>query len=99
MKTAHYLICFFATLTLSGQALANHHREGDVVSIPLGQQGDQWGVSRPKTGLSKDQVLDQYGSPLERSGPIGSPAIYTWHYEQFKVYFENNRVIHSVVTR
>ena len=69
----------------------------ETVAIPLGQQGDQWNITRPKTGTSKAQVINQYGEPLARSGPIGNPSIYTWSYEKFKVYFEDDYVIHSVV--
>ncbi len=69
----------------------------ETVTIPLGKQGDYWNVERPKTGISKDQVLARYGEPLTRSGPVGNPPITTWQYEQFKVYFEYDHVIHSVV--
>lgn len=71
---------------------------GDSVTIPLGQQGDHWNIKRPNTGMSKEQVQSQYGTPESQSGPVGTPAIYTWNYPKFKVFFENDRVIHSVVT-
>lgn len=69
----------------------------ETVTIPLGQQGDHWNIERPRTGISKAQVLNQYGEPTDRTGPVGDPPIYTWHYAQFKVYFESDRVIHTVV--
>ncbi len=69
----------------------------ETVVIPLGQQGNHWEVTRPATGMSKAQVSTQYGEPLERSGPVGDPGIYIWTYQKFKVYFEGERVIHSVV--
>ena len=69
----------------------------ETVKIPLGKQGDHWQVQRPTLGSSKAQVQSIYGEPLERTGPVGDPAIYTWYYEQFKVYFEDDFVIHSVV--
>lgn len=69
----------------------------ETVAIPLGQQGRAWQVESPRTGMRKDQVEAKYGQPQERSGPVGTPPIYTWDYEQFTVYFEGDHVIHSVV--
>jgi hypothetical protein len=69
----------------------------DTLKIPLGQQGQALGIQSPKLGMSKSQVLAQYGQPSQKSGPVGKPAIYTWQYEQFDVYFEGDHVIHSVV--
>ncbi|WP_238376296.1 hypothetical protein [Marinagarivorans algicola] len=69
----------------------------ETLAIPLGQQGNHWEVARPATGMSKAQVSAEYGEPLERSGPVGDPGIYIWTYDKFKVYFEGERVIHSVV--
>ncbi|BCD99560.1 hypothetical protein [Marinagarivorans cellulosilyticus] len=69
----------------------------ETVAIPLGKQGDYWNIQRPSTGATKAQVAAQFGEPIARTGPVGEPAIYTWEYEQFKVYFEGDHVIHSVV--
>lgn len=69
----------------------------ETVAIPLGQQGKAWQVESPKTGMRKAQVEEKFGQPLEQSGPVGTPPIYTWDYEQFTVYFEGDHVIHSVV--
>lgn len=71
----------------------------EEVSIPLGQQGDSWNVDRPRTGITKTAVLNKYGEPSRRLGPVGAPPITTWEYPQFKVYFEYDHVIHSVVLR
>lgn len=69
----------------------------ETVSIPLGQQGNAWNVETPRTGVTKQQVQDRFGEPQRASGPVGDPPIYTWDYGQFSVYFESDRVIHSVV--
>ncbi len=71
--------------------------QAETVAIPLGKQGDYWNVERPKTGLSKADVETRFGSPVSRSGPVGDPPIYTWDYPDFKVFFESDYVIHSVV--
>jgi hypothetical protein len=55
------------------------------------------GVTRPHRGMTMDGVLQQYGEPAHRAGPVGEPPISTWDYGQFVVYFENQYVIHAVV--
>lgn len=69
----------------------------ETVAIPLGQQGKAWSIETPTTGMRKDQVEEKFGAPTEKSGPVGTPPIYTWDYAQFTVYFESDHVIHSVV--
>lgn len=76
---------------------ASTHIHAETVAIPLGQQGPAWNVETPRTGLTKDQVEAKFGEPVATSGPVGDPPIYTWDYGQFAVYFESDRVIHSVV--
>lgn len=77
--------------------LCSNHLYAERIVIPLGQQGKAWNVEAPRTGLSKSRVEELYGSPLKRTGPVGDPPIYTWEYEKFRVYFEGDYVIHSVV--
>ena len=36
-------------------------------------------------------------TPQDIKGPVGEPPISQWHYQDFVVYFEGNRVIHAVV--
>jgi hypothetical protein len=69
----------------------------DTVLVPLGQQGKQQNINRPYQGMTKDQVQKQYGEPRDWRDAVGQPPISTWIYEGFTVYFEYNRVIHSVI--
>lgn len=71
--------------------------QADTVAIPLGQQGKAWNVETPRHGVTKSQVQARFGAPVSQSGPVGEPPIYKWAYDQFTVYFEGDRVIHSVV--
>lgn len=68
---------------------------GDTLLVESVKAGA--GVARPDRGMSMDSVLQQYGEPAGRSGPVGDPPISTWDYGEFVVYFENRTVIHSVV--
>jgi hypothetical protein len=51
----------------------------------------------PRHGMSESSVRNGWGEPQSVTGPVGEPPIYQWHYEDFVVYFEGNRVIHSVL--
>ncbi|MDI9245682.1 hypothetical protein [Marinobacter sp. CHS3-4] len=51
----------------------------------------------PRNGLSESSVRNAWGDPQSITGPVGEPPITQWHYENFVVYFEGNRVIHSVL--
>lgn len=77
--------------------LAGTATVADVVTIPVGQQTRQAEITTPVSGQTKSAVTDRFGEPSHKSGPVGDPAIYTWEYPDFVVYFENDRVIHSVV--
>jgi hypothetical protein len=51
----------------------------------------------PRNGLSESSVENRWGQPESVTGPVGEPPIRQWHYQDFTVYFENNRVIHTVL--
>jgi hypothetical protein len=51
----------------------------------------------PRNGLSESSVKNGWGQPQSVTGPVGEPPIYQWHYQNFIVFFESNRVIHSVL--
>ena len=55
----------------------------------------------PSRGLSMAQVERRYGAPLDKLPTAGGgaprqPPINRWRYQGFTVYFERDRVIHSV---
>jgi hypothetical protein len=56
----------------------------------------------PHRGLSMAQVESRYGAPIEKLPARGGdaprhPPINRWRYDGYTVYFERNRVIHSVI--
>lgn len=84
-------------LCLSGSLLSINVL-ADTVKIPAGQQGDKvWSGKTPARGLTKANVEAQFGAPDSKVGPNGTPPIYYWEYTDFTVYFEADRVIHSVI--
>jgi hypothetical protein len=58
-------------------------------------------VDAPQRGLSMAQVERRYGTPVEKLPAAGGdtrrhPTINRWRYQGYTVYFERDRVIHSV---
>lgn len=54
---------------------------------------------RPNRGSSMATVESRYGAPSNRHAAVGDPPISRWDYPQFSVYFENDRVLHTVLVR
>lgn len=54
-------------------------------------------IATPTRGSLMASVSKQFGEPQHRAGPVGEPPISQWDYGNFIVYFERDRVIHSVV--
>lgn len=70
----------------------------EVIHIPVGQQApEKQDLPRPVRGMSADTVLEQYGLPDSKSGPVGDPPISSWRYPDYTVYFESETVIHSAL--
>ena len=44
-------------------------------------------------------VQGRFGEPTNRHATVGEPPITRWDYPQFSVYFENDRVLHTVLVR
>ena len=52
--------------------------------------------SMPPRGVTKAEVRQRLGEPRRRVAAVGDPPISRWVYDQFTVYFEYDRVLHSV---
>ncbi|MFO7857693.1 MAG: hypothetical protein R6V11_02100 [Ectothiorhodospiraceae bacterium] len=57
---------------------------------------DQEAAELPDRGVSKDQVREQYGQPAERHDAVGEPPITRWDYDDYSLYFEHDRLLHTV---
>ena len=85
MKTALIL----AALWLAAPVVA------DELKVPVGQQG-MTSMNVPKSGMTKEAVEQKFGAPESRKGPVGEPPITIWKYGSYSVYFEYDKVIHTV---
>jgi hypothetical protein len=50
----------------------------------------------PGRGMTMEQVEERFGNPAEKIERVGEPPITRWVYGSFTVYFEYDKVIHSV---
>ncbi|MFT4584244.1 MAG: hypothetical protein ACI915_002207 [Gammaproteobacteria bacterium] len=89
-RTITILLIFFALAPTSS---------AEVIYVPVGQQAaEKRHLPRPVRGMSQNSVLDEFGLPQSKSGPVGEPPISIWRYPDYAVYFESHTVIHSVLT-
>lgn len=76
--------------------LAGGLASADTVRVP-GVAADDG--SRPTRGMTQTRVESKFGAPNSRRAAVGDPPISRWEYDGFVVYFEYDKVIHSVVKR
>jgi hypothetical protein len=69
----------------------------DEMVVPVGAQADRNHADFPRTGTTQASVRAKWGEPRTIQGPVGKPAITQWVYQNFIVYFEGNRVLHTVL--
>ena len=85
------LIALIATIA-SPPALA------EVIRVPVGPQAAEKQTLRtPPRGLTKTQVRARFGDPRQEFPAVGDPPISSWDYENYRVYFEGDLVLHAVL--
>ena len=93
MRRTSWLVSAAVALTLSSPAFA------DELKVPApGGSAD-----KPASGMSMESVEAKYGAPSRRVPAVGGataaqPPITRWEYPGFVVYFEHNKVVHTVTT-
>ena len=69
--------------------------QADSVNIP-GHYSKNTSIEMPHRGMKMNQVLEQFGEPNARKPAVGNPPITEWEYDDFRVYFEYDIVLHSL---
>jgi hypothetical protein len=87
-----YVLGLLAAIVLAGPAMIN----ADTLSLgpALGPAPDG-----PPRGITMVEVEQLLGPPHAKSEPVGEPPITKWQYPKFNVYFEFDKVLHSVEQR
>lgn len=83
----------FLTLAPASGALA------EDLQVPVGSQADRSQQNMPRTGMTQASVRAAWGQPDSIDSAVGQPPVSQWHYGKFTVYFESDRVIHTVLKR
>jgi len=96
-KTRSRLTTLVLALALGAGATIAANAE--QVTIPVGSQAERSQARLPVNGMNESTVEDRWGAPQKVVEPVGQPPISQWHYQEFVVYFENNRVLHTVMKR
>ena len=76
-------------LALTGSLVALSARAADVDGAPASGQ--------PERGAHMTSVEQHFGAPAQRYAAVGQPPITRWDYPTMVVYFEGDRVIHTVI--
>ena len=71
--------------------------QADMISTGDGIAVKESTVATPSRGMTMNQVASKFGAPTTKVPAIGEPPISRWEYPGFVVYFEHERVIHTVV--
>ena len=70
----------------------------DILPLPGGGLAVTKSTLSVPRGISQQEVLTLLGEPEQRFDPVGSPAISSWAYDRFRVYFEDGKVLHTVIS-
>lgn len=85
MKGAYIVLALcLATISFTASAAANANGSGQARTVPT-------------RGMTMARVRSHYGKPNAREPAVGNPPYTRWKYAHFIVYFEDNRVIDSVI--
>jgi len=90
MRSGKLLILLVGCAIAGGAAAATVVVDGHV-------QVEQSSVARPGRGTTMHDVKARFGAPEKEYPAVGKPPITRWDYPAFSVFFEYNRVVHSVV--
>ena len=99
LSLKQYLHLSFATLFVMFALLVVHPVVlADELKVTVGQQSAQnRHIERPESGMKKSRVEQRYGKPQSMGKAVGEPPISSWEYTDYTVYFEYDRVIHTVL--
>ncbi len=55
-----------------------------------------WSATMPRAGITMAEVEKVSGAPRAKHSAVGQPPITRWDYDGYSVYFEYDRVLHTV---
>jgi len=93
-STLFALIAVVGTVTLTiATALAQEQSTQPAAGAPASVP------TVPARGSTMDAVKAKFGTPTQEAPAVGRPPITRWEYPGYVVFFENDKVLHTVVAR
>jgi hypothetical protein len=93
-----YRTLVIAAACASGLAGLAQPSRADLIATDNGIAVKKSEAPTPTRGMTMNQVASKFGEPVTKVPAVGKPPIARWEYPGFVVYFEQDHVIHSVVT-
>ena len=94
MARVSAVVLLALSITVLGGAYAQNL---DMSAADISSTFDQPG--KPTRGMTQDSVQANFGAPQNTVAAVGEPPISRWEYADFVVFFEYDKVIHSVTKR
>ena len=91
------MLKFLTMIVLLAGATLSTHTNAD--ELDMRETAALTDPSAPQRGMTMQRVESKWGQPQRRMSPVGEPPITRWQYDGFVVYFEYDRVIHTVRQR
>jgi len=83
----------FATATSFAQELSVPAPVNSAASAGSASSGS------PARGSTMESVRAKFGAPSQEAPAVGRPPITRWEYPGYVVFFENDRVLHTVIVK
>lgn len=97
MDHRNLLVAAVLAAGLTGFAGTAQSAWADTIATDNGIAVKESNIATPTRGMTMDQVAAKFGAPVNKVPAVGKPPISRWEYPGYVVYFEYERVIHSVV--
>jgi hypothetical protein len=97
MRLNTLLLALAATLIIANSTLAQEQPAQVQPAQPAAAPASVPAV--PARGSTMEGVKAKFGAPTQESAAVGKPPITRWDYPGYAVFFENDRVLHTVIAR
>lgn len=101
MKRCMLLLAALPLVSLAGEETVTR---GDTLIVEEMQGESQPRRTReatrpvPVRGQAMANVRNVFGEPPQEHAPVGDPPITRWDYDGYSVFFEYDKVLHTVIT-
>ena len=88
----------FVAAALASSAMAQE-QVTQTTAAPVETVNANTAPAHPARGTTMESVKAKFGAPTQEIPPVGRPAISRWEYPGYVVFFENDKVLHTVIAK